>query len=135
MEHAHAVAWIDHREAHIIHFNLAATEDTTVKPHAPHRHLHHKSGSVGSGHDRPDAAYLAGVGNALADAAEILVVGPADAKLELMHYLMAHQPAVAAKVAGVETVDHPGEGELLKFARKFFAAADRMRANSPRPVG
>jgi hypothetical protein len=135
MEHAHAVAWIDHREAHIIHFNLAATAEATVKPHTPHRHLHHKSGTVGSGHDKPDAAYLAGVGNALADANEILVVGPANAKLELMHYLKAHLPAVAAKVVGVETVDHPSEGELLKFAHKFFTGMDRMRSNSPRPVG
>jgi hypothetical protein len=135
MEHAHAVAWIDHHEAHIIHFSLESDAETTVKPHTPHRHLHHKSGVVGSGHDKPDAAYLAGVGNALADASEILVVGPANAKLELMHYLKAHQPAVAAKVMGVETVDHPSEGELLKFAHKFFAAADRMRGNSPAQSG
>jgi len=135
MEHAHAVAWIDHREAHIIHFSLADNQAATVKPQSPHRHLHHKSGSTGSGHDKPDAAYLAGVGKALADATEILVVGPSNAKLELMHYLKAHQPAVAAKVLGVETVDHPSEGELLKFAHKFFAAADRMRGNSPMHTG
>jgi hypothetical protein len=36
---------------------------------------------------------------------------------------------------GVETVDHPSEGELLKIAHKYFTAADRMRGNSPRPVG
>jgi hypothetical protein len=132
--HSHAVAWIDHREAHIIHFNPDATEAATLKPHAPHRHLHHKSGATGAGHDNPDAAYLAGVASALADASEILIVGPAGAKLELMHYLKAHQAEVAKKVVGVETVDHPSEGELLKFARKFFTAADRMRSNSPKPI-
>ena len=46
-----------------------------------------------------------------------------------MHYLKAHRADVAKKVAGVETVDHPSEGELLKFARKYFTAADRMRGD------
>jgi hypothetical protein len=129
VNHSHAVAWIDHHEAHIIHFNLDATEASTVKPRDPPRHLHHKSGVVGSGHDKPDAAYLGAVAAALADANEILVAGPANAKLELVHYLKAHHAGVAKKVVGVETVDHPSEGELLKFAHKFFAAADRMRSN------
>lgn len=127
MDHSHAVVWIDHHEAHIIHFNPEATEASAVKPKAPHRHLHHKSGSTAAGHDKPDAAYLSGVAAAIADANEILVVGPANAKLELVHYLKAHKAEVAKKVVGVETVDHPSEGELLKFAHKYFTAADRMR--------
>jgi hypothetical protein len=133
--HSHAVAWIDHREAHIIHFNLDSVDESTVKPHTPHRHLHHKSGVVGAGHDKPDAAYLAGVAAALADAGEILIVGPAGAKLELMQHLEQHRAEVAKRVVGVETVDHPSQGELLRFARKYFTAADRMRSNSPKPAG
>jgi hypothetical protein len=124
VNHSHAVAWIDHHEAHIIHFNLDETEASTVKPRDPPRHLHHKSGAVGSGHDKPDATYLGAVASALADANEILIAGPSNAKLELVHHA-----EVAKKVVGVETVDHPSEGELLKFAHKFFAAADRMRSN------
>jgi stalled ribosome rescue protein Dom34 len=133
--HSHAVAWIDHHEAHIIHFNLDESEASTVKSHAPHRHLHHKSGSSGAGHDKPDTAYLTAVAAAIADAGEILIAGPANAKNELMHYLKQHHADVAKKVAGVETVDHPSEGELLKFARKYFLSSDRMRSNSPAPVG
>jgi hypothetical protein len=132
--HSHAVAWIDHREAHIIHFSPEAAEAAAVKSQAPHRHLHHKSGAAGAGRDKPDSAYLSGVASALADANEILIVGPAGAKLDLMHFLKTHRTEVAKKVMGVETVDHPTEGELLKFARKYFTAADRMLSNSAKPV-
>jgi hypothetical protein len=27
---------------------------------------------------------------------------------------------------GVETVDHPSDGQLLKYARSYFKAVDRM---------
>ncbi len=135
MTHSHAIAWIDHREAHIIHFNFEAAETAAVKPLTPHRHLHHKSGTVGSGHDKPDTAYMAGVAAAFADASKILIVGPTGAKLELMHYLKTHRAEVAKKVVGVETVDHPSEGELLKYAHKYFTAADRMLSYSPKPIG
>jgi hypothetical protein len=35
---------------------------------------------------------------------------------------------VAAKIVGVEALDHPSDGELLAFARKFFAPDDRLSA-------
>jgi stalled ribosome rescue protein Dom34 len=133
LSHSHTVVWIDHREAHVIYFNLDDAETATVKPATPHRHLHHKSGSPGSGHDKPDAAYLHTVAEALADASEILIVGPANAKDELVNHLKHHDADIAKRVAGVETVDHPSEGELLKHARKFFLAADNMRGITQAP--
>ncbi len=57
---------------------------------------------------------------------EVLVVGPAQAKHELVKYLQHHMPQLAKKVIGVETVDHPTDGQLLEHARRFFRAADRM---------
>jgi hypothetical protein len=30
-------------------------------------------------------------------------------------------------VEGVEKADHPSDGELLEFARRYIKAADRMR--------
>jgi hypothetical protein len=29
-------------------------------------------------------------------------------------------------IAGVETVDHPSDGQLVAFARHYFKAEDRM---------
>ena len=36
------------------------------------------------------------------------------------------------KVIGVETVDHPSDGQLVAFARKYFVAKDRMLAHKHR---
>ena len=131
MSHSHVVIWIDHHEAQVIHFSLDDAQSAKVTPAAPHRHLHHKRGSTGSGHDKPDNAYFDEVAAMFSDAGEILIAGPANAKTELMQRLQKHHPALAKKIVGVETVDHPSAGELLKFARKYFTAADRMRGTLP----
>lgn len=34
---------------------------------------------------------------------------------------------MADKVIGVETVDHPTDGQVLAYARRYFRAADQMR--------
>ena len=36
-------------------------------------------------------------------------------------------PKLKKKVVGVETIDHPSDGQLVAHARKYFNAADRMR--------
>jgi hypothetical protein len=41
-------------------------------------------------------------------------------------FVAIDQPGVAAKVIGIEALDHPSDGELLAFARKFFAPDDRL---------
>jgi hypothetical protein len=131
VSHTHAVVWIDHTQAHVLHFNLDESEASAVIPKEPHRHLHHKRGSIGPGNVAPDNAYLDEIAALLADAGEILIVGPSGAKLQLLHRVKEKHAAVAKKVVGMETVNHPSEGELLKFARKYFVAADRMKGTSP----
>ena len=127
MSHYHYVVWIDHREAHVIQFNPDNAEASVVHPQSRHEHLHHKHGAVGSGKVPADHEYYHSVETAIKDAGEILIVGPSTAKLELFKHLQAHAPAIAARVVSVESVDHPSDGELLKFARRHFVADDRMR--------
>ena len=52
--------------------------------------------------------------------------GPAQAKLQLVKHIQAHDPALMAKVVGVETVDHPSDAQLVAYARKYFRAKDQM---------
>jgi hypothetical protein len=130
MSHYHCVVWIDHREAHVIEFNPEESEERIVHPKSKHEHLHHKQGAVGSGNAPEDHAYYHGVAEAIKDAGEILIVGPSTAKLEFFKHLHSHDPAIASRVVSVETVDHPSDGELLKLARKHFAADDRMRSQT-----
>ncbi|HEX9390302.1 MAG TPA: translational machinery protein [Usitatibacteraceae bacterium] len=125
MTHSHAVAWIDHGEAHIIHFNADESEQLTV--HSKHRnsHLHHKNGQIGDGRAPEDQQFYHEVANALQGAEKILIVGPANAKSELEKHMKHHDKDLAAGIVGVETVDHPTDGQVLQLARKHFTAADR----------
>ena len=126
MEHFHAVVWIDHDEAHVIHFDPDESEELTV--HSKHRrgHLHHKRGQLGDGHAPEDHDYYVLVETALAGAKEILIVGPASAKDELEKHMKHHAKALAACIVGVERVDHPSDRQILQLARKYFKVADRL---------
>jgi stalled ribosome rescue protein Dom34 len=126
MSHHHAVVWLDHVEAHVLHFTREDVQNKLVHG-KPHRHLHHKRGAQASGHAPEDPAFFRDIAAALDDAAEILVVGPANAKTEFVKHLEVHAPEMRKKVVAVETVDHPSDGQLLAYARKHFRAIDQMR--------
>ncbi|MDB4997767.1 MAG: hypothetical protein JWM74_5199, partial [Myxococcaceae bacterium] len=72
--------------------------------------------------------FFRAVTDALQSAREILVLGPGTAKLELMKYVQKHTPALAAKIVGVQTIDHPTDRELVAYARSYLLAVDRRRA-------
>ncbi len=125
MSHYHAVVWLDHAEAHVLHFSRDDVEKKLVHG-KPHTHLHHKRGAVGSGHAAGDPAFFGKIIEALAGAQEIMVVGPANAKTEFVKYLGQHAHELSKKVVAVETVDHPSDGQLLAYARQHFRAIDNM---------
>jgi hypothetical protein len=124
----HAVVWIDHQQARIFRFDLGTLDSTVVHSSHPHQHIHHKANAGDSGHAPVDKAFMRHVAASLAEAGSILVTGPAGAKQELLTYLNEQEPAMAARIAGVEPLDHPSDGELVAFARKFFKATDRMQS-------
>lgn len=126
MSHYHAVVWLDHNEARVMHISPDDVEKSIVTPANPARHLQRKRGSVSGARQPEDQHYYHEVAEALAGAGEILVVGPGHAKLELIKHLHAHDAGLAAKLVGVETVDHPSDAQLVAYARKYFVARDRM---------
>jgi stalled ribosome rescue protein Dom34 len=126
MSHYHAVVWLDHAEARVFQFTAEAFEKHNAHTAQARPHLHHKRGAVGSGHLAEDHAYLGQIVKLLEGAREILVVGPGTAKLELIKYIHRHHRDLEARVVGVETVDHPSDGQLLGYARHYFEAKDRM---------
>lgn len=132
MSHYHAVVWIDHREAHVMHISPDDVESSIVRPAKPHRHLHNKrgadkGGAVGSGRAPEDDNFYHEVVEAMKGAQEILIVGPANAKLNLIKHIHNHDHQFSDKVIGVESIDHPTDAQLVSYARKYFTAADRMR--------
>jgi hypothetical protein len=129
--HYHAVIWIDHREARVFHFNPTEVERLVLYPDHPTKHIHHKANSIGSGHVSVDHDYLQAVAESVADAGAILITGPANTKKELAEHIRLHDPKLAKAIAGVETVDHPSDPQLVAHARKYLAATDRMQPDNP----
>lgn len=126
MSHFHAVVWLDHSEAHVMHISPDDIEKSVIHPSKPHQHLHAKSGSVGAGRHAEDKGYYHAIVEALKGAQEILVVGPAQAKLQLIKHIHTHDQHMTDKVVGVETIDHPTDAQLVAYARKYFVAKDQM---------
>jgi stalled ribosome rescue protein Dom34 len=124
--HYHAVIWIDHHEARVFHFNPTDVDTLVLHPDHPTRHIHHKANSIGSGHAAEDHNFFQAVVESVADAGEVLITGPANAKIELVKHIDQHAPNLKKIIVGVETVDHPSDGQLVAHARHYFKAADRM---------
>ena len=140
-----AVLWIDHDEARVLHFNGIHHKATIHAERRPARKVeqHHfqygaRSMSVAAA-SGSDQTYLGHVAAALADAEEILVVGPGRAKSDFIAFLRTHHPERAARVAAVETGGSPNDGQLVAHARAYFrhAQADRRDPSLPalRPAG
>src|ERR1700682_882402 len=125
--HYHAVIWIDHREARVFHFNSTEAEKLILHPDNPTRHIHHKANPIGSGHASAEQDYLHAIAESVADAVAVLITGPANAKTELVEYIHLHDPRLTKVIAGVETVDHPSDAQLVAYARKYLMATDRMQ--------
>jgi stalled ribosome rescue protein Dom34 len=121
--HFHAIVWIDHSQAKIFHIGLSGGDEIILHPQLPTRHLHHKANSIGSGHVGLDKEFFAQVMNAVSDAGEILIIGPASAKTELAKYLRDEHPAVAGRIVAVEAADHPSDPEIVAYARQYFKIA------------
>jgi stalled ribosome rescue protein Dom34 len=122
----HALVWIDHVEARIIHFDAKESEHVVVRSDLKNHHIHHKANSGDSGHLPVDKAYLARVSEALARSGAILITGPANAKTELASHIRERLPHIGTRIRGVQPLDHPTEGQLLKHGREFFRADERM---------
>jgi len=128
--HFHAIVWIDHSQAKIFHIGLSGEDEVVLHPHLPTRHLHHKANSIGSGHAGLDREFFGQVMSAVSDAGEILIIGPAGAKTELAKYLRDKHPKVGDRIVAVEAADHPGDPEIVAYAKRYFKIAPtRVTAN------
>jgi hypothetical protein len=124
-----AAVWLDHREARI--FQVRADGFTKETIEAPHRHIHkHPKGEETDKNrdkQRPDDAhrFFRELALALAEASEILIVGPSTAKLHFLNHMHHHDQALLPKIVGLETVDHPTDGQLVAYAKRYFKTGGR----------
>ncbi len=76
-------------------------------------------------HAQKERALFDDVAKELTNAAQILILGPGVAKYHFQTHLIEQYPALAKKVVGCETVDHPTDPQIAEFAQKFFKIGSR----------
>ncbi len=81
-DHFHAVVCIDHAEALVFEIAQDDVSEHRIRLSDRHGNIHHKAGSVGSGHAQEDKPYFQAVAEALQSSHEILIVGHGTAKTE-----------------------------------------------------
>jgi stalled ribosome rescue protein Dom34 len=122
----HAVIWIDHKEARVFHVHPDAADETTVL--SPQHQMHRHPKGQADAKEHPDDAhrFFSEVARAVDGVDAILITGPSSAKLEFFRYMHEHNPRLASQVVGIETADHPTDGQIVARARSYFKASDRM---------
>jgi len=132
----HVIVWIDRRFAHIYHVTRdSISELVTIRaPDEGRGNIHHKAGSIGPGHIAVAPAYLKAVAEALGTAQEILIVGPADAKIALKKYIDHQMPLLGERIRGVEPMERASSEDIHAFAALYFRQHDLMaQAKNIRP--
>ena len=122
----HAIVWLDHVEAVVISYTERESREETVRSELPPRRAHSDPGQSGSGHVRDDVEFFKEVVRLIGDVPEVLVVGPGLAKTSFERYVRKHHVLLASHIVGVETVDHPTGGQILKFGKQYFQAVDQL---------
>jgi len=127
----HAVIWLDHEHAKVFHLDRESFDETVLKmpkhqiaSRMKGRDSHHR----GESHDQKE--YFEAIVKAVDGSQEILVMGPGTAKLELVKHVHKNEPKVEGHIVGVESADHPTDGQILAHARRYFRAKDRMLGTS-----
>jgi stalled ribosome rescue protein Dom34 len=130
MSHSHAIVWMDSREAHVFRFSIDDVEKQRIRSHSPFRKIHHKAGVIGAGHMHLDHRYFEDIAEALNGVQEWLLTGPGIAKSEMARHVEERLPELKRTLCGLQTSDHPTDGELVDQARRAFKIIDQMRPNS-----
>jgi stalled ribosome rescue protein Dom34 len=124
----HAVVWIDQKEARVFEVDAGKVEQAVV--HAPGRHIHRHANEEDlrvRNHPDDEHRFFREVARALEVNREILVVGPSKTKLHFLRFVEKHDPALAQRIVGLESMDHPTDAQLIAYLRHYFGEA------GPRP--
>ena len=117
----HAVVWMDHSQAHVLMFDRDHVQSQRIKARS---HLTPKHGHVGA-----DKDFFSDVARALEGVSEVLVTGPANAKVEFREHCRQHARAVDQAIVGLVTSDHPSDAQVVALAREYFLKHDQQAAD------
>ena len=116
------MVWLDFHQAKIFLIKADDVEAGRVRADTPHRQIHHKAQVRGSGHVRDDRTYFEAILAAVEERRFLADRRPRRDQEGPAEYLEGHGGELKKKLVGVEPMDHPTDGELLKHARKLLEA-------------
>lgn len=119
MSTTHAVTWLDHQSARVLHLDEGDTARSTVKAH------HHETRQHGSG-VRTEHEFFANVCDSIANVGEVLITGPRLALADFRHYVEKHRNALSPRLVGWHVSDRQSDGQLIAMASEQFDRIDRM---------
>jgi stalled ribosome rescue protein Dom34 len=117
----HAVVWLDHTQAHVLMFDREHAESERIKSRTQHTPKH--------GHVKGDKDYFNQIAKALEGVHEVLLTGPANAKVEFREHCQQHATAISKAIVDVVNTDHPTDAQLVAMARRYFARHDAMASD------
>jgi stalled ribosome rescue protein Dom34 len=117
---ANFVVFIDQEHAKIFELHPSRVEEKSM---ARHEIRHHTGNEKDNNNRKNPEKFFRLVAERLGDAHEILLIGPGLAKTHFREHLDTHHlKDIGKKVVGLETVDHPTDGQIVALAKKFFKA-------------
>jgi stalled ribosome rescue protein Dom34 len=112
---------MDGEEARVFHVRKKGFDEATV--HSPKHTVHHPD---------DERRFFRELARVLKDADRILILGPSTAKLLFFRYLQGSDRALAARIIGIETADHPTDGQIAVHVRRYFWSSYGALAQSAR---
>jgi hypothetical protein len=128
--HDSGIIFLDHQGARV-RFLDGVDLSTVSAAHLDLEGLHNRfrlsdasrSGSYGRRHP-DDTPLFAALAKIVRNTGQVLLVGPGSCKHEFVKFLLRNHPgAFEERVVGVESLDHPTDGQLVAIARGAFAHA------------
>jgi len=117
----HSAVWLDQQEARIFHVAAGNFDESTLL--APSQIARHPNPDNSQRHDQEEQRrYFKDLAHALVGSEQVLILGPSTAKLHFLKYVHQHDHLLEARIAGVETVDHPTDKQIVAYSRKYFEA-------------
>lgn len=115
---ANYVVWLDSSHAKIFELHPTQVEEKTL---TRTEYRHHSGFEKEQNNHKNLEKFFHELAGALTNAHEILLAGPGEAKVHFQTHLKQHHHAqIGSKVVGVETTDHPTDGQIIALAKKFF---------------
>jgi stalled ribosome rescue protein Dom34 len=129
-EYFDAIVFIDRHEAKVFHFS-PTDEIKLVVAHDSAPRKHHEAQHEDGTNHAVDDAFMHRIMTSLDHSGHTLIAGPGNSKFELQTYIQAHNPGLAKRISGIESLADPRDSGILAIAREFFRKRGHRHAIVP----